>query len=222
MNLWEKLPAADNPSYFNFAEQRTLLGIPHFGDVISNLPFLFVGVWALLFLAKKKKKDLHVTSGLIIAVSSILICLGSAYFHWKPNTETLFWDRLPMSVAFGSIMALIIGDRTKEKFGWWVTAILIPLGVLTVVGWSQGWFSLRPYLILQFGSMIAVFTIACLRRKGKIPNKAIWACLGFYVAAKVFEVLDLPVYELTGFISGHTIKHVLAAVALYKILGYMK
>jgi hypothetical protein len=127
-----------------------------------------------------------------------------------------------MSVAFSSIMALIIGDRTKEKYGWWVSYILIPLGVLSVVGWSQAWLSLRPYLLLQFGSMLAVFAIVCIRRKGKIPNSSILACLGFYAGAKVFEVFDLPVYEITGFISGHTIKHVLAAVALYKILGYMK
>jgi hypothetical protein len=73
MNLWEKLPAADNPAYFDFAEQRTFLGIPHFGDVVSNLPFLFVGVWALLFLLKKRQKDLHITSGLIIAVRHIFI-----------------------------------------------------------------------------------------------------------------------------------------------------
>src|ERR1700686_140785 len=37
-------------SYHNFADQRSWLGIPNFGDVISNLPFALVGIAGLIFL----------------------------------------------------------------------------------------------------------------------------------------------------------------------------
>src|SRR5271165_736819 len=31
--------------YHDFADQRAFFGVPTFMDVVSNLPFLFVGVW---------------------------------------------------------------------------------------------------------------------------------------------------------------------------------
>jgi hypothetical protein len=222
MNLWELLPASDNPAYFDFADQRTILGIPYFGDVISNVPFLFVGIFALYVLGKTKKWDLYSVCGAIIGFSGILIFFGSSYFHWLPNTDRLFWDRLPMTIAFSSIMALIIGDRTKIKYGWQAMGILIPFGFITVIGWKSGWLTLRPYIVLQFGSMLAVAAVIFLRRKGKISNRSILACLGFYAGAKFFEVFDVRVYDLTGFVSGHSIKHVLAALALYKIMDFLK
>ena len=32
----------------------------------------------------------------------MLTAIGSAYYHWRPTTERLVWDRLPMSMAFGA------------------------------------------------------------------------------------------------------------------------
>jgi len=222
MSFWEKLPATDKPEYFVFADQRNLLGIPHFGDVVSNIAFFLVGAYALFFLLKKQK-NFYTVCGILIAVSSALIAIGSTYFHWEPNSQTLFWDRLPMSVAFSTVMAMIIGDRSQEKFGWWTLLTLVPLGILTVIGWNQGWLTLRPYILLQYGSILAVFIIALAsKKKGEIPTRSIFASLGLYVTAKIFESNDLTFFELTGLIiSGHTIKHLLAAIAIYKILDYM-
>ena len=40
-------PIPQNPDYHHSAEQRTLLGIPHVGDVLSNLPFAIIGIIGL-------------------------------------------------------------------------------------------------------------------------------------------------------------------------------
>ena len=41
-------PVPQDPSYHQFADQRTLLlGIPNFWNVISNLPFVLVGAMGL-------------------------------------------------------------------------------------------------------------------------------------------------------------------------------
>ena len=40
-------PEKPNLAYHHFADQRSLLGIPNFSDVTSNLPFLLVGVAGL-------------------------------------------------------------------------------------------------------------------------------------------------------------------------------
>ena len=40
-------PIAQDQSYHQFADQRTLLGMPNFWNVISNVPFIVVGATGL-------------------------------------------------------------------------------------------------------------------------------------------------------------------------------
>ena len=42
-------PIPQDPAYHDFADQRTFLGVPNVLDVISNLPFLLVGVLGLWY-----------------------------------------------------------------------------------------------------------------------------------------------------------------------------
>jgi hypothetical protein len=44
------------------------------------------------------------------------------------------------------------------------------------------------------------------------------AALGIYVSAKIFEAADGPVFALGGIVSGHTLKHITAAISAYWIL----
>ena len=43
--IFLQAPIPQDPAYHQFADLRTLLGIPHCLNVISNLPFLLVGLW---------------------------------------------------------------------------------------------------------------------------------------------------------------------------------
>ena len=50
------LPRIPQPqSYHVFADQRSLLGVPNFGDVVSNLPFAVVGLWGLVLLLRSNR-----------------------------------------------------------------------------------------------------------------------------------------------------------------------
>ena len=40
-------PIPQDPTYHEFADQRTLLGVPHFWNVVSNVPFIIVGAAGL-------------------------------------------------------------------------------------------------------------------------------------------------------------------------------
>jgi hypothetical protein len=44
----------------------------------------------------------------------------------------------------------------------------------------------------------------------------------FYVLAKLFELLDGPIYSLGNIVSGHTLKHITAALACYCILRMLR
>jgi hypothetical protein len=37
-------------SYHHFADQRGWIGVPRFGDVVSNVPFALIGLWGLALL----------------------------------------------------------------------------------------------------------------------------------------------------------------------------
>ena len=46
--------------------------------------------------------------------------------------------------------------------------------------------------------------------------------LGWYALAKIFEQLDAQVFAVGGVVSGHTLKHLAAAVAMYWIFRMLK
>lgn len=47
-------PIAQPLAYHNFSDPRGWLGIPNFGDVVSNVPFAFVGLYGTWALARLK------------------------------------------------------------------------------------------------------------------------------------------------------------------------
>jgi hypothetical protein len=50
--LLARPPIPQIQSYNDFADQHTILGIPNFYDVVSNVPFLIVGVLGLYAISK--------------------------------------------------------------------------------------------------------------------------------------------------------------------------
>src|SRR5579872_6737446 len=92
-------------SYHNFADHRAWLGIPNFGDVVSNLPFAFVGIWGLIFLFSSQSTGSFVDKRerwayCLVFLGLFLTAFGSSYYHLAPDNARLVWDRLPMTIVF--------------------------------------------------------------------------------------------------------------------------
>src|SRR5262245_51870428 len=121
-------PIPQPQSYHSFADQRTLLGIPNFWNVVSNLPFVLVGA---LGLARVRVN----LSASIFFIGVLLTGFGSSFYHWNPNDIGLFWDRLPMSVAFMSALAYVIGERLDERAGRLLLWPLVGLGIASLLIW---------------------------------------------------------------------------------------
>jgi len=215
--MWSKLPQYDKTTYFNFADTRMLFYVQNAGDVLSNLPFLFVGMLGLLGVLQKKKQlfPSYQHGFLILAIGTILTCFGSIYFHLNPNLSTLFWDRLPMTVGFTSLIGLLISDRIGLMIGLKATYALVILGLLSIIGWHRAWFDLRPYLCVQYGCLIFALLTLLITPRNLLKNSHILLALSLYVVAKFTELYDHAIFESLGFISGHTLKHLIAAVAIY-------
>ena len=134
-------PIAQDPAYHQFADRRTLFGIPNFEDTASNIGFLIVGALGLAFVLGKRGRAMFDAPGerwpyLIFFVGVALVSVGSAYYHVNPTTETLFWDRLPMTVAFMALLSAFITDRIHTRVGVVVMLpLLLAIGIGTVMYW---------------------------------------------------------------------------------------
>jgi hypothetical protein len=213
---WPWLPTHDLEGYLSFADQRTWLGIPCFMDVASNVAFLAVGHWGLRRILGNQKNFPPGFRACFVALSIaiVLVTVGSSYFHLEPSLDRLFWDRLPMSLGFASLVALIVADRLGDREGLLTLWAGLPVALAAITGWKFEVFDLRPYVLVQFGGLGVALLITVVRPRGLISNRAIWGSVGLYALAKIFELLDRRVFSLSGVISGHTIKHLIAAAGI--------
>lgn len=209
------LPRVVQPeAYHCFADNRVLWGIPHAGDVLTNLAFFAVGLFGLRSLSRRK--DDHSPAFLwaveVFFWGVLLTAAGSAYYHWAPSDTTLIWDRLPMTVAFAGACAALAACRVSQRAGFVTLATVLPLGAWSVVYWAQSG-NLTPYAVMQFGG-IAWMTVACLFGRATGREDLPWgSLLVWYGIAKACETWDLPINQaLHGLASGHNIKHVTAAI----------
>jgi hypothetical protein len=218
-------PIAQDAGYHRFADQRTLFGIPYFADVLSNLPFIVVGALGLRTLSPGCPPggltELMPAYRTFFA-GMVLIGVGSLYYHFDPTNATLVWDRLPMTISFMAFFAAIVGEHLSATLGRRLLWPLIILGLGTVLYWhlteAAGRGDLRPYGLVQFLPM-ALLPLLLLRHPSRLRGtRYLWAVLAAYALAKGAEAADERIFSLTGFISGHSLKHLLAASGGYAFL----
>ena len=225
---------AQDPAYHNFADQRRLLGVPNFFDVISNVFFLFVGAAGIRFVLATPSStrspfsdSVDRWSYLIFFVAVGATAIGSGYYHLHPNNETLVWDRLPMAVGFLALLAAVLSERLAPPEAVARTFYLFPiLGAATVFYWQaterSGHGDLRPYALAQFGTLVAILLLLILFPPRFTHNADFYIALAFYGLAKLLEAADRIIYSLSGLLSGHTLKHVAAAISTYWILRMLQ
>jgi hypothetical protein len=201
-------PIAQDQTYHEFADQRTVFGVPNFWNVISNLPFIAVGAAGLWQLRRDPAID-------VLFLGILLTGFGSAYYHLNPNDGTLFWDRLPMAVSFMAILANAIEERVDAKAGAVLLWPLIIVGVFSLLLWR--WTGdLRLYGWVQFFPGLAL-PLLFLLFPPQYSGTSYWLiAAALYALAKVFEFYDHAIS--IGSISGHTLKHIAAAAACFAIL----
>ena len=186
-------------SYHAFADRRALLGIPNFWDVVSNFPFAVVGLIGLF-----RFRDFPAR---IVFLGVFCTAFGSAYYHLSPDDARLFWDRLPMTVAFMSVFAIAIRQPR-------LVVQLVIVGIASVVWWRLT-NNLWPYGLVQFGSLAALVVIAFRSEPG------LWPVIGWYGLSKVAEHFDKQIYSVFP-LSGHTLKHLLAALGAWYIVRWLQ
>jgi hypothetical protein len=207
-------PISQDQAYHVFADRRTMLGVSNFLNVVSNVAFLVVGAIGLA-LASRARGGNRWRYGLL-AAGVALTGVGSAVYHLRPTDATLVWDRLPLSLVFGAFFALVIEDRLTGPRDA-LFALLAALGPASVLYWRLTE-DLRPYGLVQFFPLLAIPLILVLFPGGTIRGPDLVAVLLWYGAAKMAEISDADLFAAGEVVSGHTLKHILAAIGAGRAL----
>jgi hypothetical protein len=213
-------PILQDRGYHVFADARSCLGIANFGNVASNVLFLVAGLAGLrrTFLDRSGASR----SWRVFFSGMALVFLGSAYYHSAPNDDTLVWDRLPMTVAFMGLFAALLSEHLGKQFE---TALLIPALLVGIgsVFWWQASGDLRIYIWVQAMPLLLIpYVIAALPGNYNRRYYLMYG-VGCYALAKVAEWLDFEIYSATAaIISGHSLKHLLAAAAVLCVLRMLQ
>lgn len=218
-------PLSQPQAYHGFADRRTFFGVPNAFDVLSNLPFALLATWGVRETSLAARTDppcfvssTERTSYVLFFVGAWLTTFGSAWYHWAPDTERLFWDRLPMTVAFTALLVALVAQRVSVPLARVLLVPLLLFGLGSVLYWRfterAGHGDLRPYGLVQYGSAAAAVAIVATRR-GVHDDGAWWfGAFAAYALAKVLEASDRAVFRFTHVVSGHTLKHLAASGAV--------
>jgi hypothetical protein len=225
-------PVPQSEAYHNFADHRTLLGIPNCLNVLSNVLFLVVGILGMkLVLRAGERRPVFADARegwpyFVFFLAVALTGFGSAWYHLNPNDATLIWDRIPMAIGFLALVAALVAERINVRIGVSLVAPLAAMGVASVLYWSvtqaHGHGDLRPYALTEFGSLLVFLLLLALFPPRYTRGADFVVSLGIYALAKLFEAADRQIYSLGGIVSGHTLKHITAAISTYWILRMLK
>ncbi len=215
-------PIPQNPSYHVFADQRTIFAIPHFWNVITNVPFVMVGMMGMVLVSlgeipgglPELRKEYFVFFLGIFATG-----VGSMYYHYNPMNPTLLWDRLPLALTFMAFFSAIVGEHVSISISRKLFWPLIALGIISVLYWyateRSGHGDLRWYVLVQFLPVFLCPIILLLFKPKLVSVTYLWVVCGSYVIAKSAEMLDRQIFAAGHIVSGHSIKHLAAALGAY-------
>lgn len=226
-------PIPQDPSYHDFIDKRSLWGIANFGDTMSNLPYFLVGILGMLAVYRRRNdpacfRNAFEKQTLFTAFAGIfLVGLGSGYYHLSPDNGTLFWDRLPMTIGFMAIYAMLIGERVHGQAGKILFPVLLVLGAGSALYWHMseqaGRGDLRFYAVVQFFPLITAPLILLLFKPKYSGTQYLWWLMLWYAVAKFAEHFDAEIFAmLGGAASGHTLKHLSSAFGTYYLVLYAR
>jgi len=215
---WGRIPQP--AQYHAFADARVLWGVPYGADVLSNVGFAVVGLWGIAWLARSQRDARLASSrvGLWLFVSAlVLTAFGSGYYHWAPENARLVWDRLPIALACAGLLAAAYGRTHDNVSSAPLAAGLAVLGVASVFWWSvteaRGAGDLRLYILLQGAPLVLIPLWQWIAGSPMRERIAFGVAIALYVLAKMAELNDRAIFDALGVLSGHTLKHLLAAAA---------
>lgn len=193
------------PGFHEYADTRTWLGIPHAGDVLSNVAFLIVAVWGA--------RHAYVPMGRHVCAGVAAIGVGSTIYHLAPGDLSLAFDWAPIALTLGMLSAAVIHDRGGPGKIAFVLAPVFAVGAVVwwlATGGTHGG-NMAPYVAVQ-AACIALPPLVAVLAPGSVRTGWLFAGLAGFALARVLAGYDRALLDAIG-ISGHSCKHIAAAQA---------
>ncbi|PSV49609.1 ceramidase domain-containing protein [Photobacterium indicum] len=217
-------PIKQSGNFYDYADQRMFFSIPNFWNVISNLPFLYVGLKGLQLF---RQRSVAIEPNIVLQYpffffAIMLTFFASSYYHLTPNDFTLMFDRIPITLAFIALYCIILTEFVSRDAGRWLFFPMIVYGFLSIVYWyittlQNGRGDMSAYVLIQVIPIIH-FPIILYFFCSRFTHRQYYLyALIAYVLSKWAESNDDEIYALLGGISGHSVKHVIAALGAYFI-----
>jgi hypothetical protein len=219
---------AQPANYHDFADHSVVSGIPHAADVLSNAGFALVATWGWLTLRPRRDSEL-LRAGWpgyrLFLIGLLLTAFGSAFYHLAPDNFSLVWDRLPIALVSAGLIAGVRGDIKGSSSR--LDAIVLALAAVASVAWwaiteRHGAGDLRPYLLLQGLALILIPLWQAIYRRPRTDRIAFGTAMGLYLLAKLAEMFDHEIATALGFVTGHTLKHLIATAATVAVVWGLK
>lgn len=225
-------PIPQDPAYHRLADARGWLGIPNALNVLSNAGFFLVGAVGLGWLFRPPdprpafREPRERWPYAVFFGGLLLTGVGSAYYHWDPGNARLAWDRLPLAITLMGLLAATIAERVGVRAALALLGPLVAIGAGSVVYWhwteQHGAGDLRAYALVQFYPIVAVPLMLWWLPPRYTRGGDLLLAAATYAAAKVPELVDGAIFSATRVVSGHTLKHLLAALAGYWVLRMLQ
>ena len=226
--LFTAAPIPQPLDYHRFADTRTFAGVPNALNVLSNVPFAIGGIVGLIVSVRARivGEAIERRSYVVLFTGVALTMFGSAWYHLAPDNDRLVWDRLPMAVGFMGLLTAIAAERVSARAARVLLWPLVVLGCGSVLYWHwtelHGAGDLRLYLLVQFGSLIAVVSMLCLYGAPHPGTGYLVAGLSAYAGAKGLEAADRAIFGAGRIVSGHSLKHLAAAAGVACIVAMLR
>jgi len=224
-----KIP--QNPEWLQFADHRSFLGIPNFGDVVSNIFIVCIAISGLRFVWKSQVKSYAFEfaweriSPTVFFFGILVKGLGAMWFHVEPNVTRITWDQLPMTFVFIGIFGVLIGDRIRSNT---INELCGPILFLTAVsvGWwvwvktnGDGMSDLEPYLFVQIFPSFTMLMILIFFPGRYTHQRDYWRVLVFYASSGFFGAYDWQTFDVLKILSGQSIEHILLAGGAWQLIS---
>uniref|UniRef100_A0A2P2L1V7 Uncharacterized protein LOC105122195 n=1 Tax=Rhizophora mucronata TaxID=61149 RepID=A0A2P2L1V7_RHIMU len=112
-----KIPLSHKHPFF--ADMRNFLGVPNTLNVITNFPFLVVGVTGFVLSLQGCLFNIRLRGEVwgwaLFFGGMVGVAFGSAYYHLKPSDSRVMWDILPFSCGEN-------GAKNRIKLFYWIAA----------------------------------------------------------------------------------------------------
>jgi hypothetical protein len=226
-------PIHQPPNYHHFSDTRSFYRIPNFINIVSNIPLILAGCYWLYWVVHHRLNirkfffhQYEYRIYVLFFLAVILTGIGFAYYYYTPCNSTLFWARLPASIAMMTILAAIIAERVHLRTGLYFCIPLVLFGMASVFYWyilkvqNQG--DLRWYGVVCFlpGALIPLI-LYFYPTNPKSINYPISATLTLGLA-QWMDIKDEALYQLTNqTISGQSLSRIFLGVAAFLVGAYL-